>query len=219
MKRILNTLLLMILAVPAFCFSNFESEKDSDQVYDMLIFKPINYSKIPLGLYHDGILGFSFGMAYERQIEAHPKWTWTLPLTYTHITNKVYTDYYPKGSQLYISPGVNYYPKGAINKTGYHVGMNVIAGFYNYKYSSDMSSGNERAIFGGLLVNNHYSFKFGKRSGINVEAGLGLVFSKVTEIMTRIDGYPLFDLEKNDKYKTSFVGNFSIGWIYAFNRW
>lgn len=213
---------LLLLVIPFFAtsFSAFAQGIQQEKKYQSIAFKPVNYSKIPLGLYSDGVLGISMGLEYERQFQNHNNWSWVLPITFTRINNFIYTDYYPNGFQAYISPGIKYYPKGSVANKGYHLGLNAMLGYYDYDFSAELSHGNRHAFFSGILANNHYTFSFGKRSGINIEAGLGLIFSKVQGKADYISDYPPYQYSKtlNNSY-SSLIGNFSIAWIYAFQDW
>ncbi len=222
--KIQFSFLSLVVSFVAATFSTFAQNNHQKEysagMYQSIAFKPFNYSKIPLGLYNDDVLGISVGIEYERQFQNHNNWSWVMPITFTRINNFIYTDYYPSGFQAYICPGVKYYPRGSVSKKGYHLGFNTILGFYDYDFSAELSNGNRNAFFSGILANNHYTFTFGKRSGINIEAGLGLMYSKVKGEVNNWNDFPPYSTNhKLNENHLSLIGNFSIAWIYAFQDW
>ena len=183
-----------------------------------LSLKPVNFSCIDLSG-SNRIPGYHVGAQYERRIDKSGHWTIVLPVTATDLRYRlVYeADYSRSGYAVYITPGVRYYVNTFNRVSGYSAGLNLLAGVYNYQYSTELSSGKAESIFGGILFNNYYALKLWKSWSVQAELGAGVRNTRKDRSYIIREANGVIDRQGNEKIsRYTAILNTSLGVSYRF---
>lgn len=169
MKTFMLTPLLAIFLLAAAFGQQRGGNRDFKNSFVMY---PLNYAHIDLGR-NDGVQGMHMGISFQRVLDKNKKIILSLPLvTGIYGIVPIY-DYYKEGGQVYILPGVKYYPKGFDRIKGFSFGTHLLLGYDSYTYNSWSTNGNQKASFAGLLFNTNYCAKLRSNVGLDLSAGIG----------------------------------------------
>lgn len=168
----------------------------------------------PFGIL-EAVPSYHFTIAYVRYFSNHGNWFWTIPLTIGSAKTFMISDYYRKGFNVFLSPGIGYVPNRFLKNQVYQVSGHVLLGYAGYDVDTWGKQIINKNAYTGFLINNHLTIPITKRSAIHYFIGLGAKFERTNKTTTY---YPSEPLTKSEEFLVKPIFNLGLGMNFRLNK-
>src|SRR5690606_38142891 len=113
---------------------------------------PVNY---PFGI-AEIAPGYHIAIGWEHKLKANNHWSIHLPVSIGTLKTFFISDYYRKGFNVFLSPGMGYYFKPFNGQNSYHLSGHALLGWAEYNLKTMFNRNRSKDFYYGLLVNNNF---------------------------------------------------------------